>query len=103
MPRVKYIKSPSEIPAEQKHVLVMYGEKYAETRHAAGLTIAVARQRSKTVSELSFLTAVHTAKKIAKREGISDIFVCAAEAPGLDPTIPSSAGCENYVDLNVTN
>jgi hypothetical protein len=87
MPRVRYIKSPSEIPAEQKHVLAMYGEKYAETRHAAGLTIAVARQRSKTVSELSFLTAVHTAKKIAKQEGIAEIFVCTTAAPAPDPTI----------------
>jgi hypothetical protein len=33
----------------------------------------VARQESKTVSELSFLTAVHTAKGIAKQEGISNI------------------------------
>lgn len=88
MPRVRYIKSPSEIPAEQKHVLVMYGEKYAETRHAAGLTIAVAHQRSKTVSELSFLTAVHTAKKIAKQEGIAEIFACTTTAPAPNPTIP---------------
>ena len=34
-------------------------------RHPLGLTITVARQQSKTVSELSFLTAVHTARGIA--------------------------------------
>jgi len=74
--RVKYILSPSEIPVGQNYVLVKYGVKYEETRHPLGLTITVARQKSKTVSELSFLTAVHTAKGIGKREGISEIFAC---------------------------
>ena len=78
MPKVKYIKSPCEIPAGVKYLLVKYGDEYVEQRHAAGLTITVARQHSKTVSELSFLTAVHTAKGIAKQEGIADIFVCSA-------------------------
>jgi hypothetical protein len=49
------------IPAGQKFLLVMYGQGYAQTRHDFGLTITVARQQSKTVSKLSFLTAVHTA------------------------------------------
>src|ERR1700738_1248851 len=62
MSQVKYISSPKEIPAGQKYVLVIYGEEYAQTEHPLGLTITVAR----TVSELSFLTAVHTGKKIAK-------------------------------------
>jgi hypothetical protein len=75
-PRVKYILSPSEIPAGWNYVLVTYGEKYEQTRHPLGLTITVARQKSKTVSELSFLTAVHTAKGIGKQEGISEIFAC---------------------------
>jgi hypothetical protein len=74
MAKVKYITSPDELPAGQNYVLVMYGEEYVETRHPLGLTITVARQQSKTVSELSFLTAVHTAKGIAKQEGISNIF-----------------------------
>jgi hypothetical protein len=75
-PRVKYITSPSEIPVGQNYVLVRYGDKYEQTRHPLGLTITVARQKSKTVSELSFLTAVHTAKGIGKQEGISAIFAC---------------------------
>ena len=75
-PRVKYITSPSEIPAGQNYVLVRYGDTYEQTRHPLGLTITVARQESKTVSELSFLTAVHTAKGIGKQEGISAIFAC---------------------------
>ena len=75
-PRVKYITSPSEIPAGQNYVLVRYGDKYEQTRHRLGLTITVARQKSKTVSELSFLTAVHTAKGLGKQEGISAIFAC---------------------------
>jgi hypothetical protein len=75
-PRVKYILSPSEIPSGQNYVLVRYGESYEETRQPLGLTITVARQKSKTVSELSFLTAVHTAKGIGKREGLSEIFAC---------------------------
>ena len=88
MPKVKYIKSPSEIPAGIKYLLVEYGDEYVERRHAAGLTITVARQGSKTVSELSFLTAVHTAKGIAKQEGITDIFACSATAPASNPTTP---------------
>jgi hypothetical protein len=75
-PRVKYIVSQTEIPAGQNYVLVMYGEKYEQTRRPLGLTITVARQKSKTVSELSFLTAVHTAKGIGKQESISAIFAC---------------------------
>jgi hypothetical protein len=50
---VKYILSPSEIPVGQNYVLVKYGVKHEETRHPLGLTITVARQKSKTVSELS--------------------------------------------------
>jgi hypothetical protein len=76
VPTVKYISSPAEIPAADNHVLVMYGEEYGQTKHSLGFTITVARQQSKTVSELSFLTAVHTAKRIAKQEGISSIFAC---------------------------
>ena len=72
MPKVKYVSSPNDIPAGQKYILVMYGEEYAQTRHPLGLTITVAS----TVSQLSFLTAIHTAKGIAKGEGISEIFAC---------------------------
>jgi hypothetical protein len=54
----------------------MYGAEYGEIEHPRGHTITVARQGSKTVSELSFLTAVHTGKGIAKHEGIATIFAC---------------------------
>jgi hypothetical protein len=40
------------------------------------VVITVARQQSKTISELSFLTAVQTAKGIAKQEGILEVFAC---------------------------
>jgi hypothetical protein len=76
MAKVQYIASPAEIPGGQNYVLVKYGEEYGHTKHPKGLTITVARQPSKTVSELSFLTAVHTAKGIAKQEGISSVFAC---------------------------
>ena len=87
MSKVKYISSPNEIPAGQKHILVVYGEEYAETRHPLGLTITVAS----TVSQLSFLTAIHTAKGIAKQAGISEIFVCTAMARGPNPTLTSGS------------
>jgi hypothetical protein len=83
MTKVKYISSPNEIPAGQKYVLVVYGEKYAQTHHPLGLTITVAS----TVSQLSFLTAIHTAKAIAKHAGISEVFVCTAMTVGPNPTI----------------
>jgi len=82
MSKVKYISSPNEIPAGQKYVLVMYGEEYAQTRNPLGLTITVAS----TVSQLSFLTAVHTAKEIARHAGISEVFVCTALIRGPNPT-----------------
>jgi hypothetical protein len=75
MPKVKFISSSTEIPAGQNYVLVEYGEEY-QARHPLGLTITVARNQSKTISDLSFLTAVHSAKGIAKREGISANFAC---------------------------
>ena len=65
-----------DLPAGRHYVLVVFGEAYAQTRDPLGLTITVARQQSKTVSELSFLTAVHTAKGIAKQEGLSEVFAC---------------------------
>jgi hypothetical protein len=107
MSKVKYITSPNEIPAGQKYILVTYGEEYAETRHPLGVTITVAS----TVSQLSFLTAVHTAKKIAKHAGISEVFVCTASAPGPNPTPsgmftyvpPHDELSSNVVGLDVYN
>jgi hypothetical protein len=61
MSKVKFISSPTEIPAGQ-------------TRNSLGLTVTVARNQSKTVSDLSFLANIHTLKEIAKRESISNIF-----------------------------
>ncbi len=89
MAKIKYISSPNEIPAGQKYVLVMYGEEYAQTTDPLGLTITVAR----TVSQLSFLTAVHTAKGIAKNAGISEVFVCATAVPGP----PTRSGMFTYL------
>ena len=64
------------VPAAIGHRIVHGGEEYGQTRLPLGLTITVARQQSNTISELSFLAAVHTAKGIARREGISEIFAC---------------------------
>jgi hypothetical protein len=88
--KVKYISSPSEIPAGQKYVLVVYGEKTAQTRNPLGLTITVSR----SVGQLSFLTAVHTAKDIAKHAGISEVFVDTAMTPSPSPT---ASGMFTYV------
>jgi hypothetical protein len=85
MSKVKYISSPNGIPAGQKYVLVIYGEEHAQTEHPLGLTITVAR----TVSQLSFLTAVHTAKKIAKHAGISEVFSAPPRHQGQTPPPPA--------------
>jgi hypothetical protein len=76
MPRVKYISSSTEIPAGHNYVLVRHGEVGGQARNSLGLTITVARNQSKTISELSYLANIHLAKGIAKREGISTVFVC---------------------------
>jgi len=107
MLHVTYISSLNEIPAGQKHVLVIYGEEYAKTEHPLGLTITVAR----TVSQLSFLTTVHTARDIATHAGISEVFVCTAVTPGPNPThsgmftyVPARDELSsNVVGLNVYN
>jgi hypothetical protein len=45
-----------------------------QTRNSLGLTITIARNQSKTISDLSsFSEYSHTAKEMAKREGISNI------------------------------
>jgi hypothetical protein len=88
--KLKYIASPNEIPTGQKFILVLYGEKSAQTRQPLGLTITVAR----TVSQLSFLTVIHTAKEIAKHAGISEVFVCAAVIQGPSST---ASGMFTYV------
>jgi hypothetical protein len=62
MSKVKYISASTEIPTGQNYVLVVYGDEYGEARHAFGVTITVARNLSKTISDLSFLTAIHSAK-----------------------------------------
>jgi sporulation protein YlmC with PRC-barrel domain len=80
--KVKNISSPNEIPAGKKFVLVVYGKESAQTSHPLGLTITVAS----TVSQLSFLTAIHTAKEVARHAGISDVFVCTAITPGPNPS-----------------
>ena len=75
MSKVKPISSPTEIPTGQTFVLVKYGEENGQTRNSLGLTITVAHNQSKTVSDISFsANNIHTAKVIAKREGISNIF-----------------------------
>jgi hypothetical protein len=51
------------------------GEQSGQTRNSLGLTITVARNQSKTISNLSFLANIHTAKEIAKRQNISNIVV----------------------------
>jgi hypothetical protein len=73
---MRLVASPTDMPADQRYVLVKYGEEYGQTRQPLGFTITVARQQSNSISELSFLTAVHTAKGIAKKEGISEVFAC---------------------------
>ena len=75
-PTVKYILSRSENSCRPELCGGDVWEKYEQTRQPLGLTITVARQKSKTISELSFLTAVHTAKGLGKRDGISEIFAC---------------------------
>jgi sporulation protein YlmC with PRC-barrel domain len=107
MSKVNYISSESDIPAGQKYVLVLYGEKSVHTSHPLGLTITVAS----TASELSFLAAVHTAKQIAKHSGISDVFVCDTVTRGPKPTPsdmfiyvpPHKELSSNVVGLDVYN
>ncbi len=49
----------------QKRFPPSYGEEHAQTKHLLGLTITVAS----TASQLSFLTAIHAAKGIARQAG----------------------------------
>jgi hypothetical protein len=56
------------VPAGHNYVLVEYGQKYAQTRRLLGLTTTVARQQSKTPSELSLLTAVRGLERRADAE-----------------------------------
>jgi hypothetical protein len=72
--KVKYIASPADIPAGQNHVLVEYGSESGQKKHALAFSITVARNQS--TSDLAFLANVHSAKELAKRASISEIFAC---------------------------
>jgi hypothetical protein len=74
MSLVKYISSAADIPDGQNYVLVEFGIESEQKKHPLGFTITVPRNPSKTVSELSFLAHVHSAKQLAKREGIRTIY-----------------------------
>lgn len=76
MSNVKHISSRSEIPEGQNYVLVTYGEESGQKRDLFGLTITVPRNESTTLSDLSFLAAVHSAKEIAKLEHVGTAFAC---------------------------
>ena len=102
MAKVKYITSANEIPAGQKFLLVMYGQEYAQTRHDFGLTITVARQQSKTVSELSFLTAVHTAKGDRQARGNIRDFCLHRYNTMADPDYSSSTGWPYFAGVSMT-
>jgi hypothetical protein len=43
MPKVKYIASPTDMPADQRYVLVKYGEEYGQTRQPLGFAILLDR------------------------------------------------------------
>jgi hypothetical protein len=76
MTKVTHITSRSEVPGGEKYILVTFGEKKGQERDALGLTITVARSPSLTITDLSFLAAVHSAKEIAKAEHIATVFAC---------------------------
>lgn len=76
MLQVKYISSSADIPAGQNYVLVQFGDESTQKKHSRGFTITVPRNKSKIVRDLSFLANIHTAKGLAKRESISEIFAC---------------------------
>ena len=67
MAKVKYVTSLNELPTGQNYVLVIYGKECGQMRHPLGVIITVARQQSKTVSELSFLTASPSVNQCAQR------------------------------------
>jgi hypothetical protein len=72
--QVIHISSTADIPTGQKYVLVEYGSETAQRRDSFGVTITVPRNRP--TSDLSFLANVHSAKEIAKREGIAAVYAC---------------------------
>jgi hypothetical protein len=66
---------PLEIPAGQTFILVKYGEESGQTRDSLGLTITVARNQSKIISELLLRSEYSHSQGDRKRESISNIFV----------------------------
>jgi hypothetical protein len=88
MAKVKYVTSANEIASRRAKIPA--GHVWSKGTRKRDMTLALPLRcppTVKTVSKLSFLTAVHTAKGIAKQEGISEIFVCIATTPWRTPTI----------------
>jgi hypothetical protein len=77
MTNVKDISVPTEVPGDQNYILIMYGKENLQSRHSKGLTITVNRSGlSDELATVALHTMIDSAKTIAKREGISTIYVC---------------------------
>jgi hypothetical protein len=76
MADVQNIKTPSEVPAGRKHVLVVIGKKDDIARKGENFTVTVNGDLSKNLFEAHLDTAIGDAKALADRERIDTVFVC---------------------------
>ena len=86
----------------QKFLLVMYGHEYVKRDMTLALSIRLPRQQSKTVSELSFLTAVHTAKGDRQARGNNRDFCLHRYDTMADPDYSQSTGWPYFAGVSMT-
>jgi hypothetical protein len=86
--KLEFIRSPNEIPAGVRYVLVMMGEGNIETRHSRGITIQTEKARGDGIDgmrSMLFDNAVVNAQRIARQEGIEIVFVVPWFGQGSSP------------------
>jgi hypothetical protein len=75
MSDVKWVAKNSDVPNNQKSVLVTYGDENALHRHSGGLTYTVNRNLDRNLLEAHLQTVISEAQSLADFERIDTVYV----------------------------
>jgi hypothetical protein len=79
MADVKWIGDSSDIPTNEKFILVKYGNDNGLDRHSAGLTYSVDRKLNPNLLEAHVQTVISEAQTLADFEHIDTVYVTIPE------------------------
>ncbi len=75
MSDVKWVANDSDVPSNQKSVVVKYGDENALHRHSGGLTYTVDRNLDRNLLEAHVQTVISEAQSLADFEHIDTVYV----------------------------